>query len=169
MNKIIPIISIIVAIISISTLKIRSNVKKMSYEMLDFSLNIKNFLDVVSVLASGVDATLIIAIQNLSNTAYTVKEMFIEIYTTDGDLIAKPSGRTDNINIVANGKTPVNIEYHITLRGLYKMLKIALEKDDLKTILQSYLDTGTLGTDVKVKGFVKAGILSININDTYTV
>lgn len=157
------------AIVGIYALKFKNEVKKISYEIGGFSLKITNFSDILLALTSGLDASLTISLNNFSNKAYSIKELFIELYTTDGDLIAKPKNRTDNISIKENGITDLILDYYIDTRGLYKLLKIALKYSTLKDLLSNYLETGEIGTDLRIKGFVNAGIININVNEIITV
>lgn len=169
MKKIILIILTLVAVVAVFALKFKSEVKKISYEIDGFSLKISNFSDIVVAITSGVDAKLKINLNNFSNKAYGIKELFIELFTVDGDLIASPKKRTDNLSITPNGITTLNLEYHINTRGLYKLLKTALKENSLKEILNNYLENGELGTDINIKGFVKASNINLNINKLITI
>lgn len=184
MKKIVIILFIVVVIGIIATKyfkKIRDVGKldigiKSFYFVNDKLNSINGIFELLGNLSSlSLPAIIEIEINNLSASTYTIQNLYVEVYSKTGVLIAKPDKLiTDKIKILPGAKTIIKIPYTIDLLGL-KALATSLSNSNtisVQDLLLSYVTTKKIGTQINLIGYLNAEgitVLDIPINETIDI
>ena len=144
--------------------KIINSIMNLDYSVEYFRLRIKNAADILTGFMDGFTADLRFTIRNTTNMNFNLDNLYLEIYTLTGSLIARPEQIINQIKIPKNADAPVNMTYKISPSGLYKFLENST-KTEVIQMLKNYIQTGYFGKKILVKG--KAKKYFANINFTY--
>jgi hypothetical protein len=163
MKKIIITALILFAVTMLFVRRTVGNFKKLYYSFDRFKLNVKTVGDIAASLISGFDASFTVLIRNTTGQDFKADSVYLEVYTIDGNLIARPKNIINAVSIPKNSDTKVIFEYSIDLSGLFKMMQVS-EKSEVVSILKNYIKTGYLGKKVRLKGNAKKSFATVNLD-----
>lgn len=174
-KKAIWIISIILfAVIAVFAVKKGKKVydaQKLKVGLSGLKLKISNITDIISGLLSGFSSEITIRLKNFSNSVFTVNQISVDIYALNDVLIANQLIPLNQpINIQPNQNTDLVLSYNITPEGIINILKQVKDTGkNYKALLEDYLLTKTLGTQIKAKGFIVAEGFKVNIDELISI
>ncbi len=118
-------------------------------------------------LSSQIKSKIVLTIGNFSPSAFNINQIKVDIYTTNGQLLAQqiaPLSESIVLNPNQNNKLP--LAYQINAPILISEIK---KLGGVTNVLTSFLTTGKYGLPIQLKGFVSVGLIDISINQTINV
>jgi len=121
-------------------------------------------------LLEGFEVSVNILLKNFSEMNVNINQLKVDLYTqNDIFLSGQPEPLTEPIKLNANQNTPVNFKYTLSPSAIILLAKNSGIDKNLLEIANNYLDTGTIGAKIKLKGFVTAEGLTVKINEIVEV
>jgi hypothetical protein len=118
-------------------------------------------------LVSDVPVSIGLIIGNFSPSVFTISQISIDVFDEENNLIAKPqSPLSESIQLDPNQNNTFPLSYFISAQ---KIKQIITKAGGITTVGTNYLTSGSYGILLKLKGFVVAEGLKIEIDEMITV
>ncbi len=163
MKKII-IIAVIVIILLLGIywfIRKKNALTSLQYDVGDIDLQVRSINDLVKMSYSDKEIVLPLIISNFSKDKFKIDSLYIELYDLNNQLIAYQKQPVSNIIIEPEKNTEIQLPIILKSNFIWAIAK-QLQIDDINDLwneIKRYLQTGELGTQIKVKGyFLKAGL-----------
>lgn len=153
-------------------LKKYSDLDMLMYDIDSVKLNVpfNSIADVPATLGELLSLTIPVDInflfQNHSESDFTVNSIYLELYTTDNDLIAYQDEVKDEFKVEAKKNNYALFSFNLYLTGLKKLIKQydTTLLGSVSKLFNTYFTTKKFGFKVRLKGWVTAeGIKVVKI------
>ncbi len=129
------------------------------------SISVQDF-DLSSFI-SDIDLNINIALGNFSPSIFNISQINVDVFNTEGKLIAEQTTPLKNkVVIAANKNTILPLTYSISSQELNALI---MESGGYANVGLRKKGTGKYGFNIKLKGFVDADGFTIDINETLAV
>jgi len=159
------------------------DVAKLQIGIADFKFDkqLRTLADVTAWLLDianlSIPMTFDISINNFGQSKYTINNLFIAAYTTNGIKVASPLNPLQSpVIVLPLSETIIQLKYNLTVPGLVALAKEAGQMGDtltiIRTILTNWFTRGVLGLTLVLKGYVNAEgvkMLDIPVNETQEI
>ncbi len=144
------------------------------YNKYDHANRLKVGIDSISIqdfgfssLLSDIELNINIKIGNFSPSIFNITQINVDVFNTDGKLIAEQTTPLkEKVVIAANKNTLLPLTYNISSQELNALI---MESGGYISVGERKSDTGKYGFTINLKGFVDADGFTININETLEV
>ncbi|MCB0396826.1 MAG: hypothetical protein KDD36_09245 [Flavobacteriales bacterium] len=138
--------------------------KRLKFDVQSFSfpdgLKLSNIVKDVDVLINQ-------AVANFSKTPFQIEQLNIEVFSPSGKLIAEQKAPLEQpIQIKPNQTTVFPIRFTISPQNMLRLIK---EAGGVLTVGANFLSTGEYGIPLRMKGFVDADGITVDIDQNITV
>ncbi|NQY68527.1 MAG: hypothetical protein HRT72_12510 [Flavobacteriales bacterium] len=139
------------------------NIKKLSIGIDSFKLPKLN----LKSLFGNIKASVTIGIKNFSESAYSLEQVKVDVFTLAGDLLGEQSTLlADSVSIVPNEHTAFSLDYSIPSVKLQELLQA---QGGVAVVAMRFLDSGKYGIQLVLKGFIVSEGITIDINENITI
>lgn len=132
----------------------------------NFKFNINSVTDIATGILNGFDADAVLTIKNFSTTKYNISALKGDVFTTDGTIIAEQINPMNApFDILPGASVVFPMKYKINAGALAPIVK-QLGKNNVMSLLMSYLNDRTIGANVQIKGFFVSEGIQFDLNET---
>ena len=116
---------------------------------------------------SDVTADIGVSIDNFSKSVFSIEQFKVDVYSENGQLLAEQTEPlTRTLRIKGNQKNVLPLSFLISANKIKMLIK---QSGGVAKLGANFLTTGDYGIPIRLKGFVVAEGISIDINENITV
>lgn len=105
--------------------------------------------------------------KNFSPSKFTINQINVEIYNTDGTLVAEQDNPINKpFEISPNNNTTYTLPFTISTQAAKQLVSQA---GGIASVIANYLTSGKYGIELVIKGFVVAEKYKIDLNEKITI
>lgn len=138
-------------------------------KLVGFGVEPAEELKLQKILLTGIKLRIMVELSNYSDTALQVEQISIDAFTQKGNKLANQTQPlAAPVSLTPNANTTLFVNYQIDYTNVLALLKdngILKNIKDALTILKNIVSKKEIGTNIKLKGFIVAEGVKVNINE----